>query len=235
MPLGERGDGRAWPAAPRAGRRAPRRAARPRVDGQRRRVERLLGAVGQRQRRSRRRVEARRARHQRRVVDVEVGEPPLVEAQHVAPVGRRQPIEPAEERAARSPSWRDLRALVDEPPLAIDADARAAQPLDELGVGCMPTRSARTARGRELRARLGDADRRRRSAVQLVLRAQLLFLETSCARPARPGSATGGVPARPAAARARRAAPSTRTISTDADPSPRGSSPCASRRVRRVR
>ena len=94
------------------------------VDGQRLGIQRLLAAVGQRQPDAARRVDPRRARDERRVRDVfQVREPALVQPQHVAPVGRRQAIQPAV-KGALQPRVRDLRALVDEATLAIDADAR---------------------------------------------------------------------------------------------------------------
>jgi len=101
------------------------------VDGERRRVERLLAAVGEREQDALT-VEARRARDERRVVDVDIREATGVEAQDDAPVGLG--VEPAEERAAQ-PLVPHLLALVDEAPLAIDADPRAAQPLEVGRVG----------------------------------------------------------------------------------------------------
>ena len=96
--------------------------------------ERFLGAVGQREEHPLTisvSVEPRRPRHDGRVLDVDVREAPLVEAQHDAPVGLG--VEPAEERAAQALVLH-LRALVDEAPLAVDADARAAKPLERLRV-----------------------------------------------------------------------------------------------------
>ncbi len=101
------------------------------VDGERSRVQRLVAAVRQLQRHRAAAVEAQRPHDQRRVVDVDIGEAPLVEPQDVAAVV--EAVEPAEEGAAQS-FVTDRLTLVDELPFAIDPDPRAPQPLDELGV-----------------------------------------------------------------------------------------------------
>jgi len=79
-------------------------------------------------------IDARAARDQRRVLDVfQVREAPLVEPQHVAPVGRRQAIQPAKQRPLQA-LVRDLGALVYEAALAIDADLRSPDPLEPGGL-----------------------------------------------------------------------------------------------------
>jgi hypothetical protein len=103
------------------------------VDGQRARVERLLASVRQRQPHATVGIQARRARDKRRVRDVfQVGEALLIETEHVAAVGRRQPIQPAKQGALQ-PLVRDLGALVNEAALAIDADSGAPYPLEPRG------------------------------------------------------------------------------------------------------
>ena len=113
------------------------------VDGQRRRVERLLAAVGQRQPGRRPSGSMRAARATSGVSSTsQVGEPLLVQPQHVARPsgGRRQPIEPAKQGALQA-LVRDLGALVDEAPLAIDADPR----LPDLRPARRPVRRPRRA------------------------------------------------------------------------------------------
>ena len=157
------------------------------VDGQRRGIQRLLGAVGERQPDRPRRIDPRRPRDQRRVVDVEVGEPPLVEPQDVAVVGRRQPIEPAKERLPEARVG-DLRPFVDEPPLAIDADAGAPEPLDEGGVLGRLAHAASASRACFVRfAREGSAmERGRRPGVAARPSCAASLSSNDCARPARP-------------------------------------------------
>jgi len=135
------------------------------VDGQRVGRQRFLAAVRQRQKHTPRGVDARRPRDQRRVVDVQIREALVIQAQHVAPVGWRQPIEPAVERALE-PIVRERGAVVNETPFAIDANPRLPDLLQPGGVV-----AGLFGHG------LGLWRANRRQPRELVLRAQLFLLE----------------------------------------------------------